>query len=173
MRLRSTVRDMRAVRRSLNKTIWSGAHNLIDRLLIQRPVARIALNAYPLYSSWGGGNQWLRQLVSALRSFGYSVQFSLHGRVDCIIIANSRKSHTVTFGLDDIMEYRVRHPHVPCLHRINDTDKHRDTNHIDDLLSQLNEVAQFTIFISDWVRETACSDHERCKLEILPSFWER
>ena len=43
----------------------------------RRPVATVAFNMIPRRGPYGGGNQWLNQLSSYLKSCGYAVQFHL------------------------------------------------------------------------------------------------
>ena len=50
----------------------------------RRPVATVAFNMIPRRGPYGGGNQWLNQLSSYLKSCGYAVQFHLDERVDCV-----------------------------------------------------------------------------------------
>ena len=103
----------------------------------------------PVSGPWGGGNQWLVQLVSHLRTSGYEVIFDLRGEVDCIVVGNVRG---ISFGRDDIAEYRRRCPTVRCLHCIQDNDLHREDGNVDVALAEVDTVADFTVFVSDWLR---------------------
>jgi glycosyltransferase involved in cell wall biosynthesis len=147
---------MASVRRSLtwfrgedvpSSSPWheSGTHN--------KPVATIAINMRPTPSPWGGGNQWLNQIVPFLQRKGYAVRFDLHESVDCVILADPRLSGTVTFGVDDIKAHRRRYPHTLCIHRINENDQRKNTDFMDKLLGEANVVSDHTIFISEWLRD--------------------
>ncbi|MFQ5856387.1 MAG: hypothetical protein ACE5LU_12165 [Anaerolineae bacterium] len=57
------------------------------------------------------------------------------------------------FGWKEIKAYVNRHPHVACVHRINENDRRKNTSFMDELLAQANEVADHTVFISEWLRD--------------------
>lgn len=116
-----------------------------------RPVARIAMNRTPHRSSWGGGNQWLAQFVRWLHRAGYSVGYQLDRRVDCVLLITFGES--ATFGPGEIRSHRARWPVAPCIHRVNDNDLHRGTCVRDKLLAEMNECADHTIFVSEWLRD--------------------
>jgi glycosyltransferase involved in cell wall biosynthesis len=124
-----------------------------DRRVNPRPLARVAINRRTTASPWGGGNQWARLVTERLRSAGYSVRYRLDGRIDCIVMTAVRASALVPFGIDEIRDYRRRYGPVPCIHRINDNGRHRGETTTDALLARANEVADFTVFISEWARD--------------------
>ena len=124
-----------------------------DRKVGQDPAARIAINLRPIRSPWGGGNQWAAQLTRSLRQSGYSVRYDLRRPVDCILLADPRQTGTVTFGTEDIRAYLDRHPETVCIHRVNENDRHRNTDFMDSLLAEANQTADHTVFISGWLRD--------------------
>jgi glycosyltransferase involved in cell wall biosynthesis len=117
------------------------------------PLASVAINMRPTSSSWGGGNQWLAQMVRYLSTRGYAVQFDLGGRVDVIVIVDPRVGGLIEFGLEAIVSYRQRFPDVDCVHRVNECDARKGTNIVDRLLAEVNGAADFTVFVSEWLRE--------------------
>ncbi len=117
------------------------------------PIARIAFNKRPRATAWGGGNQWLNQMVRWLRVHGYSVCFTLDPDVDCIMLVDPRPVETVTFGVSEIQVFKRRHPEAVCIHRINENDQHRQSRDRNAALAEANTVADHTIFISSWVRD--------------------
>jgi glycosyltransferase involved in cell wall biosynthesis len=117
------------------------------------PVARIAFNMRPVDHPWGGGNQWLTQIVHHLREAGYAVRFDLRGRPDCIVVVDPRVGGNVGFGRDEIAAYKRRRPEARCLDRINESDGHRGRPLLDVPLAEMNEVADHTVFISAWQRD--------------------
>src|SRR2546428_4141174 len=84
------------------------------------PVARVAVNMRPTSSPWGGGNQWLVQMVRHLSARGYDVTFDLNGSVDAIILVDPRVGDRVKFGPEEIHTYKIRRPEAVCLHRVNE-----------------------------------------------------
>ena len=117
------------------------------------PVARVAFNMRPTSSPWGGGNQWLVQMVRSLSARGWAVSDNLDGVLDAIVIVDPRVGGLVTFGPEDIRDYRRRSPRVVCLHRINECDARKATTMMDGLLAEANVVTDFTVFVSDWLRD--------------------
>ncbi|OGS18701.1 MAG: hypothetical protein A2219_00020 [Elusimicrobia bacterium RIFOXYA2_FULL_50_26] len=113
--------------------------------------ARIALNMRPANRPWGGGNQWASQIASFLGSRGYEVCYNLNAPLDCIIMADPRPEGLVSFGVEDIENYKSRYPETPCIHRVNECDLRKGTSHVDAILKSANGIADFTVFISDWL----------------------
>lgn len=118
----------------------------------RRPAARIAINMAPRKSPYGGGNQFVAQLTRCLRFFGYEVVFHLDRTVDCIVLVDGRAALT-TFGIAEIAAWKKRYPSVVCIHRINECDQRKGSDFMDALLAQANEVADYSVFISRWLRD--------------------
>jgi glycosyltransferase involved in cell wall biosynthesis len=116
-------------------------------------VARIAISTAPVFGPWGGGNQWLLQMARFLGYSGYHVQFDLNGEVDCIVIQHNGLTGKMTFGHDEIAAYRKSHPRARVVHRINDNDIRKGTTEMDAFMARYNELADFTVFISEWLRD--------------------
>ena len=116
-------------------------------------MARIAFNMRPTSSPWGGGNQWLQQMLRYLTQRGYEVVFDLGRSVDAIVLVDPRVGGLVRFGPDDVRAYKTRWPGVLCLHRVNECDARKGTDFVDALLARANAVADFTVFVSDWLRQ--------------------
>ncbi len=119
----------------------------------EAPIARVAINMQPTDAPWGGGNQWVRQMTRYLAEEGYRVSFDLRERVDAIVMIDPRVGGLVTFGPDEIREYKLSHAATVCLHRVNECDARKATSFIDDLLESANTVADFTVFVSAWLRD--------------------
>jgi hypothetical protein len=106
-----------------------------------------------LFGPWGGGNQWLLQMARFLGYSGYEVGFDLRGEVDCIFIQHNGLTGKMTFGFDEIEAYRRDHPRARVIHRINDNDIRKSTSEMDALMARYNSLADFTVFISEWLRD--------------------
>lgn len=120
---------------------------------VPTPVASVAVNMRPTSSPWGGGNQWLAQIVRYLTGRGYRVRFDLGERVDVIVIVDPRVGGLIEFGLDAVAEYRQRFPGVHCVQRINECDARKGTSVVDRLLAEANRGVDFTVFVSEWLRD--------------------
>lgn len=117
------------------------------------PVARIAVSTAPVFGPWGGGNQWLLQIARFLGYSGYEVRFDLRGEVDCIFIQHNGLTGKMTFGHEEIAAYRAAHPRTRVIHRVNDNDIRKNTDAMDALMARYNTLADFTVFISEWLRD--------------------
>jgi hypothetical protein len=113
---------------------------------------RIAVNMKPVSGPWGGGNQFVTQLVRHLRGRGHRVSFRLWPWTERILLVAPRPFQHVTFGTDEIRRFKARHPSARCIHRINQTNLGRGSTTVDGVFQQANEVADLTVFVSMWVR---------------------
>lgn len=126
-----------------------------DRLFFRRRakpgIARIVFNMRPLDRPWGGGNWWLIQMVRHLRATGYEVGFDLDRRADCVVVVDPRVGGNVDIGHEAIAAAKDRWPELRCLHAVNEADLHRDRPMLDDPLAEINALADYTVFISNWL----------------------
>jgi glycosyltransferase involved in cell wall biosynthesis len=115
--------------------------------------ARVVFNMRPVHLPWGGGNQWVNQMVRSLRSVGYSVRFSLGRATDCVVLVDPRLTEPNGIGMDDIDKHKKRYPRAVCVHRVNENDQRKQTTFMDRLLAEANSFADYTVFISSWLRD--------------------
>ncbi len=118
-----------------------------------KPLARIALNMRPRRSSYGGGNQWLTQTASYLKSYGYAVQYDLTSEVDCVLGTHAGLNGELSFSYEEVLAAKKRNPRLRCIHRINDCDIRKKSTEMDELLKVANTAADHTVFISEWLRD--------------------
>jgi glycosyltransferase involved in cell wall biosynthesis len=137
----------------IGRPIVALSDRTVDRWQNPHPSAIVAINRRPVRAPWGGGNQWLEQMIRQLRAHGCSVRFALDADVECVVIADPRAHAGVTFDVASIAAFRARHPRVPCIHRVNDNDKHRGSDFRDAVQAAANRIADHTVFISEWLRE--------------------
>lgn len=124
------------------------------RPFVRESVATVAINMYPTFSSWGGSSTFVHQFVETLRRCGIRAVFDLKREVDIIFIIDPRDDlQNKAFGLDDIKRYKACHSSVKIIHRINECDKRKNTSFMDDTLRVANNVSDYTIFISQWLKE--------------------
>ena len=138
-----------ALRRAADRAIWA----IEDRMANRRPLAAVACNVVPTSAAWGGGNQWLLQMMRFLRRSGYSVRFDLRERVDCLLLASGKPGSAVAFDLASAHRYLRAHPECVCVQRINDSDAHRGSQNINGHLAEANALADHTVFLSEWLRD--------------------
>jgi glycosyltransferase involved in cell wall biosynthesis len=107
----------------------------------------------PLRGPWGGSNAFVTQLSEHLTRRGYEVVFELADALDVIVLVDPRVDAHKPFGVPEVVAYRERHPEVRVLHRINECDQRKGTRFMDDLLRDANRIADYTVFISSWLRD--------------------
>lgn len=119
----------------------------------RRSVGTVAVNLRPRKGPWGGAAQWASQLVPYFKQAGWSVRHDLKRPVDVVLFTHTGLIHAATFSWEDVAAFRKQNPHVPVIQRINDNDLRKGTKEMDALLSRANEVADFTVFVSSWLRD--------------------
>jgi glycosyltransferase involved in cell wall biosynthesis len=118
------------------------------------PVATVAINMRPVSGPWGGSSPFVQQLRAFLRQRGYGVRFDLNQHVDAIIVIDPREDlQHKSFGMAEIERYKAKNPRVRVIHRVNECDQRKGTDFMDRLLADANRHADFTIFISEWLRQ--------------------
>ena len=117
------------------------------------PVATVAFNTRPMDGPYGGANQWVSQLTDYLARCGYDVRYDLRKPVACLMLTHQGTSGRLLFGVEEIRDYRRRHPRVRVIQRINDNDRRKGTDEMDRILAETNAVADHTVFVSEWLRE--------------------
>ena len=116
---------------------------------------KIAIGYKLISSSWGGGNQFATSLVKKAKEKGYAITFDLKDRDIDIILLTDPRSYTygVSFGSFEIIWYLLfKNKNAIVLHRINECDERKNTNHINNFLRWSNYCADYTVFISRWLK---------------------
>ena len=131
---------------------------------------KIAIGSKLITSSWGGGNQFASSLVKASREKGYLVTFDLKDSdIDIILLTDPRSyNSTVTFGSLDIIFYLLfRNNKAIVVHRINECDERKNTNHMNRFLMWANYCADYTVFIASWLKQLDLSQRDKPSKVIL------
>ncbi len=114
----------------------------------------LAISMVPTRSPWGGSSPFVSQLISFLPKRGWRIAFNLHQRPDAVLVIDPRSDHPAKrFGLKELIPFRQKYPEIPIIHRINECDERKNTKDIDELLRLTNEISDYTIFISEWLRD--------------------
>lgn len=113
---------------------------------------KIALSNEIKQGPWGGGNQFLISFKRYFEKKGAIVVHHLEEGLDLIILINPKRS-SGTFNHVDIKKYKKKHPGTIVIHRINETDKAKNTSHINRIRLKANRIADAVVFISKWVRD--------------------
>ncbi len=114
------------------------------KIYFNRPVKREA---------WGGGSHFITYFHDYLIEIGHDVVFDLCPKIDTIFMFDPRPARGGD-SANDIYDYKLENPRTKVIQRINDTDIARplDKPWRVEMLLQANKIADYTIFISEWVK---------------------
>ena len=106
---------------------------------------------------WGGGNLFAINLRNHLINNGHTVTNNLEDDdIDLILITEPRKtSESSSFTHVDVLKYRdLVKQDVLVVHRVNECDERKNTNFVNQYLMEANQIADYTVFVSNWLLET-------------------
>ena len=104
---------------------------------------------------WGGGNLFAINLKEYLTNKGHTVVNNLDDDdIDLILITEPRRtSESSAFTHIDVQNYiKYVNSSVLVVHRINECDERKNTNYVNKYMIQANNVADYTIFVSSWLK---------------------
>ena len=125
---------------------------------------KIALGFKILDGSWGGGNQFINSLYRDAKARGYKVTNSLDDKdIDIILFTDPRYFNKgVAFGSLDILYYLLfKNKNAIVVHRINECDERKNTNHMNLFLRWSNYFADHTVYISSWLQTLNLSQQKK------------
>jgi glycosyltransferase involved in cell wall biosynthesis len=130
---------------------------LLSKILTRRKEAHslgtVAINFRPIDNSYGGMNVFVQQISRWLEDRGYQVIYELRQDIDIIFIVHPWLTHTEPFGFEEVKRFKQSNPKVNVLLRVNECDKRKNTNHMDEWLAQWESISDHTYFISQWLRD--------------------
>ena len=104
---------------------------------------------------WGGGNLFAINLRNFLLSKGHTVVTNLDDNdIDIILITEPRKtSESSAFTHIDVKNYlNLINSDALVVHRINECDERKNTNFVNRYLIEANKIADYTVFVSSWLK---------------------
>ena len=119
---------------------------------------KFAFNLKVSKNSWGGGNAFLKILIRFLKKNGHKITFKLKEKnIDIIFIVDPRYNNPfLSFSVGEAINYSLfKNKKTLILHRVNECNKKRYNSNldIDKLLVRTNRFADYTIFVSNWLRK--------------------
>jgi glycosyltransferase involved in cell wall biosynthesis len=113
---------------------------------------KILINRKIVEGPYGGGNNFVKNLYTALKSAGHELVSNLQSGIDLIVLHDPRYDE-LGISIREIAAFKRQFPKTKLLHRINECDARKNTNEIDQLLLISNQLADETVFISEWLRD--------------------
>ncbi len=104
---------------------------------------------------WGGGNLFAKNLLQYLKQNKFKVTTDLKDNdIDIILITEPRKtSESSAFTHIDALNYlKYVNNDTLIVHRINECDERKNTNYVNKYLIEANKAADYTIFVSSWLK---------------------
>ena len=117
---------------------------------------KIAIGFEIKNDSWGGGNQFAKSLVKEANRRGHQITFKLKDiDIDIILFTDPRSYiQGINFGSFEILNYLFfKNRNAIVIHRINECDERKNTNYMNKFLKWSNYCADYTVFISTWLKQ--------------------
>jgi len=113
---------------------------------------KICVTAKIRNSSFGGGNQFLQNFVKYMEKHNYEIVFDLSSDdIDVIFVMDPRILTLNKIDCKQVYNYKLSHPEVLVVHRVNDCDKPRgNVNKLDKIMKEMFKVDDFVFFVSQW-----------------------
>lgn len=123
---------------------------------------KILINRKIIEGPWGGGNNFVKSIYEKLSFSGYELVHTLVDNIDLIIMIDPRYDES-GISINEIFRYKKKFPNVKILHRINECDARKNTEHMDQLLLQCSTINTKTIFVSNWIKNYFNNKGWACK----------
>ncbi len=105
---------------------------------------------------WGGGNLFAKNLSEFLANNGHEVRTDLKDDdIDLILLTEPRRtSESSAFTHIDVQNYiKYIKDDSLVVHRVNECDERKNTNYVNKYLIEANKTADYTVFVSKWLRD--------------------
>ena len=93
---------------------------------------KVYFNRKIVNSSWGGGNNFVKNMSQHLISSGHNVVYDLEEGIDILFMIDPRPSEH-GYSINEIINYKMRNRNSLLVHRINECDKRKNTNFMDNI----------------------------------------
>ena len=94
---------------------------------------KVFFNRVPRNEPYGGGNQFLVRMAEHLVANGHEVTYHLNDQPEAIFVMDPRPGD-IGYSIQHVGLYKHQFPKTKILHRINECDKRKGTDFMDDLL---------------------------------------
>ncbi len=111
----------------------------------------------PITSSYGGGNQFVLNMIDYLKKKIYFPLIYLNlkiNNIDIIFIIEPQFKQKTKKSIHNIINYKKIHPNVKVIHRVNECDIKREVSiNIEPLLVNTMKFADYVVFVSKWLED--------------------
>ena len=108
---------------------------------------KIFFSHKPVSIPYGGGNQFVLNLSNYLIKQGHQVIYNLQEGIDIIFVIDGRKISNYT----DYINYKKKNPKTKIILRVNECDKRKNTNIVDNLILYSIRYSDKICFVSEWL----------------------
>jgi hypothetical protein len=130
------------------------------------PEIKISMGMKLQQGPWGGGNQFGRALSDFLQKKNARVSYDLQLEDLDIILLTDPRPHlkSSAFTDTDIAKYLFfKNPRAIVVHRVNECDERKGTKGLNKRLQTANLCADYTIFVSGWLKSLHMSQGFPCR----------
>ena len=113
---------------------------------------KILVNRKPVEGPWGGGNLFVRAICEHFKNQGWEVTHRFEEDIDVMFMQDPRPNE-LGVGINEMIQYKNYRPQAKLIHRVNECDARKNTDHMDDILSQCSQFTDLTVFVSNWMRD--------------------
>jgi len=121
----------------------------------------ILLNRRPVEGPWGGGNLLVKAICEGFKLDGINVVHDFDPSIDAIFMQDPRPGNT-GISINEIIQWKSKNPHVKVIHRVNECDARKGTKGLDSFLRECSKHTDFTVFVSNWMRDYHISKGWNC-----------
>lgn len=116
---------------------------------------KVSLNSKFIDGSYGGGMKFANYLRDYLEKSGVSVVNNLSDdNIDIILHISPFPfiSKSSSYSFFDAFIYKLKHPNVVIIQRVNECDERKGSGHINKLLVKASKYSDFVVFIASWLK---------------------
>jgi glycosyltransferase involved in cell wall biosynthesis len=121
----------------------------------------ILLNRRPVEGPWGGGNLLVKAICDGFKLKGMNVVHDFDPSIETIFMQDPRPGNT-GISINEIIQWKSKNPHVKVIHRVNECDARKGTKGLDSFLRECSKHTDFTVFVSNWMRDYHISKGWNC-----------
>jgi hypothetical protein len=113
---------------------------------------KVCFNTKFIEGPFGGGMKFALNLKKFLESKGVAMTNHLQDKdIDVILHINPLNTSANVFSCYDAWLYKIKHPKIIIVHRVNECDERKNTNTVNNQLNMVNKYSDYTVYIASWL----------------------